>query len=135
MSARSTKPSDCSRRGTSFRLNACRGYIRATINLPSPGTHIPKIEPVTERGSRRGQRPQELGIAARILVQVLHPGRTGAIGFADLCHAGALDLRRGARGLLLELLALVGLGAIAAAGDDQCAGALGIGEAEMQYGK
>src|SRR5205823_13044056 len=63
------------------------------------------------------------------------PGRAGTVGLADLGHALLLDLSRGARGLLLELLTLVGLRAIAAAGDDQRAGAIGIGEAEMQDGK
>src|SRR5439155_14013574 len=44
-------------------------------------------------------------------------------------------LRRGARGLVLELLALVRLGTIAATGDDKRTGAVGISEAEMQDGK
>src|SRR5438874_7670590 len=82
-----------------------------------------------------GELREEFGVAARVLVQVLHPGRAGTVGLADLGHALLLDLSRGARGLLLELLTLVGLRAIAAAGDDQRAGAIGIGEAEMQDGK
>src|SRR5438067_11516041 len=78
---------------------------------------------------------KEFGVAARILVQILHPGGTGAVRLADLDHPLAFDLRRGAGGLLLELLPLFGLRTIAAPGDDERAGAVRIGKAEMQHGK
>src|SRR4029077_11615981 len=89
------------------------------------------------RAARRmlAQLAEELGIAARVLVQQLDAGRAGAVGLADLSHPAAFDLRCGARNLLGKLLALVGLGAIAAARDDQRGGAVGIVEAEMQDGK
>ncbi len=49
-----------------------------------------------------------------------------------LAHPLAFDQRDGLGGLVVELLALAGLGAIAAAGDDQRQRAVGIGKAEMQ---
>src|SRR5579862_524086 len=86
-------------------------------------------------GRMLGELGEELGIAARVLVEVLHAGRPGAVGLGDFGHAVALDFRRGAAGFIAELLALVGLRAVAAAGDDQGGGAVGIGETEMQHGK
>src|SRR5579885_1748863 len=81
------------------------------------------------------QLRQELGVPARILVLVLHPRRPGAVGLCHLGHAAGLDLRCRARDLLGELLPLVRLRAIPAAGDHQGAGPLGIGKTKMQHGK
>ena len=79
-----------------------------------------------------GEIGGKFGPAARVLVLELHARRADAIGLRRDLHAGAFDQRRGLRGLVVKLLALAGLGAIAAAGDDQRQGALGIGKAEMQ---
>src|SRR5437763_16582483 len=82
-----------------------------------------------------GQLREELGVAARVLVEVLHAGRAGAVALRDLGHAFGFDLRRRARRLLAELLALVGLGAVAAAGDDKRVCEFRVGKADMQDGK
>src|ERR1051326_1927050 len=82
-----------------------------------------------------GELAEELGIAARVLVEILHAGRASAVSLADLGHPGALDLCGGPGGLLLELLALVGRGAGTATSDDERGGARRIGEAEMKDGK
>ena len=73
------------------------------------------------RAERRmlGELRHELRVAARVLHLVLHASRAGAIGLGDLGHALFGDLRRGARGLVGELLALVGRRAVTAAGDDE----------------
>ena len=57
--------------------------------------------------------------AARVLVLELHPARALGIGLGGDAHPGALDQGDGLGGLVVELLALAGLGAIAAAGDHQ----------------
>src|ERR1051326_1062795 len=82
-----------------------------------------------------GELRQEFGVAAWVLVQVLHAGRAGAVGLRDLGHALLRDLRGGAGGLFLKLLALVGLRAIAAPGYDKRIGAIRVRETEMQDGK
>ncbi len=77
----------------------------------------------------------EFAQAARVLVLELHPGRAVGIGFGGLRHAELLEARRARLGFRGELGPHRGLGAVAASGDDQREGALGIGEAEMQGGE
>src|ERR1051325_11481558 len=81
-----------------------------------------------------GEMRHELGIAAGVLVQILHTGRAGAVGLRDLGPALLRDLRGGAAGLFLKLLALGGLGALAATRDDKRIGAIRVRETEMQDG-
>ncbi len=79
-----------------------------------------------------GELGGEFGPAAGILVLELHPGRPERVAFGRFRHALRRDRCGRALDLLLELRALAGLGAVAAAGDDQRQGALGIVQAEMQ---
>src|SRR5882672_1829327 len=73
--------------------------------------------------------------AARILVLILHAGRTERVGFRRLGHSEGFETARRGFRLVDELLAFVALGTIAASGDYQRASARRIGETEMQRGE
>ena len=76
--------------------------------------------------------PREFGPATRVLVLKLHPRRAARIGLGGDLHAGVFDQGRRLSRFVVELLALAGLGAIAAAGDDERCRATGVRQAEMQ---
>src|ERR1700722_11619160 len=75
---------------------------------------------------------KKLGVAARVLVPVLYTARPSAKSLRDFRHAPVGDLSRGAQRLVRKLLALAGLSAVTAAGDNERQRASGIGESEMQ---
>src|ERR1700738_3812207 len=70
--------------------------------------------------------------AARVLVLELHARGSERIALSRAHHAGLLEFLRGRFGFLREYSALVGRGAIAAAGNPQRPRAFRIGKAEMQ---
>ena len=73
----------------------------------------------------------EFAPTARVLVLQLHPRRPQRIGFGRLGHVLLLEPSGAGLRLRGELRPRARARAIAAAGDDERAGALGIGEAEM----
>src|SRR5215472_2152164 len=79
-----------------------------------------------------GEVSGKLGPAARVLVLKLHPCGTLCIGLSGDLHAGVCDQRCRLCRLVVELLAFVGLGAIAASGDDEGRRPVGMGQTEMQ---
>src|SRR5579864_9646999 len=81
------------------------------------------------------QLARKLREAARVLVLILHARRTRRVGGRKLRHTLLSEGGDGLRGLALKLFSLAGLGAVAAAGDDDRMRAIAIVHAEMQRGE
>jgi hypothetical protein len=79
-----------------------------------------------------GQHVGELAMPSRVLVLELHPGRPQGIAGGEGRHAVARQALGAGLGLGAELVAAVGLGAVAAAGDHQGARHPGVGQAEVE---
>src|SRR5215813_7945856 len=78
------------------------------------------------------QVPHAFREAARILVLELHARWAFRIALRHLGHALGVEIGRGLLRLLLELLALLALGAVAAARNHDALRAIGVAQPEMQ---